>query len=321
MKIETSGIENDIPLGTARRAFDGVSFSPEKRGDRVVADYVEELKQLAAHIEGYAKDERQQEAAQQIFDLLREKFRGKYMAWIAAQSRCISSMITGGSNFPVRRAEKANASEHNRAGELIFFAKAMRRYAEKSLDRVIPKMEKQESELETMKAKVAQAERYQDFMKATNAASRKKNESDLEKLFADYYGGNGASMLAHFRNANYMGRIGFETWQLSNNLANIKRMKERVSILEAKTEKAASGVDEVREFNGMRVIKNYQEDRLQLVFDGKPEENVRAVLKSSGFKWSPRNCAWQRQLTPNAFWSLNHCVLKSAVMAQYVEGV
>jgi hypothetical protein len=27
-------------------------------------------------------------------------------------------------------------------------------------------------------------------------------------------------------------------------------------------------------------------------------------MKSNGFKWSPSNTAWQRQLTSNAFWGL-----------------
>lgn len=48
------------------------------------------------------------------------------------------------------------------------------------------------------------------------------------------------------------------------------------------------------------VIQNTQDNRLQLLFPGKPEPAVIANLKSRGFKWSPRNKAWQRQLTPNA---------------------
>jgi len=41
-------------------------------------------------------------------------------------------------------------------------------------------------------------------------------------------------------------------------------------------------------------------DRLQILFDEKPDEETRAALKSNGFRWSPRYSAWQRQLTPNA---------------------
>lgn len=47
-------------------------------------------------------------------------------------------------------------------------------------------------------------------------------------------------------------------------------------------------------------IINESENRLQLIFDGKPDEEERNILKRSGFRWSPRFKAWQRQLTENA---------------------
>lgn len=31
-----------------------------------------------------------------------------------------------------------------------------------------------------------------------------------------------------------------------------------------------------------------------------PDADTRDALKSNGFRWSPRNKAWQRQLTQNA---------------------
>lgn len=47
-------------------------------------------------------------------------------------------------------------------------------------------------------------------------------------------------------------------------------------------------------------VINNEENRLQLIFDEKPEENVRTILKKNGFRWSGRFKAWQRQLTENA---------------------
>ena len=40
--------------------------------------------------------------------------------------------------------------------------------------------------------------------------------------------------------------------------------------------------------------------RYQFVFDGKPADGVRTILKSNGFKWSPSRGAWVRQVTTNA---------------------
>lgn len=54
------------------------------------------------------------------------------------------------------------------------------------------------------------------------------------------------------------------------------------------------------EVAGVKVVQNVNDNRLQLFFEGKPENEMITKLKKNGFKWSPRNKAWQRQLTPNA---------------------
>ena len=49
------------------------------------------------------------------------------------------------------------------------------------------------------------------------------------------------------------------------------------------------------------MVVNTDENRLQIIFDGKPDADLRAELKSEGFRWAPSQGAWQRQLTDNAF--------------------
>lgn len=49
----------------------------------------------------------------------------------------------------------------------------------------------------------------------------------------------------------------------------------------------------------MRLENNHEAARVQLFFDGKPDEDTRTRLKACGFRWSPRFGAWQRQNTPN----------------------
>jgi hypothetical protein len=53
-----------------------------------------------------------------------------------------------------------------------------------------------------------------------------------------------------------------------------------------------------------KVVENTELMRLQLLFDGIPEAEVRTILKKNGFKWSPKNKAWQRMLNDNAKYSL-----------------
>lgn len=57
---------------------------------------------------------------------------------------------------------------------------------------------------------------------------------------------------------------------------------------------------ESTKFSGGEIVHNLEADRLQILFDEKPDEETRAALKQNGFRWSPRYSAWQRQLTPNA---------------------
>ena len=52
--------------------------------------------------------------------------------------------------------------------------------------------------------------------------------------------------------------------------------------------------------DGGEIVKNAELNRLQIVFDEIPGEEIRDELKRNGFRWSPSNQAWQRQLTPNA---------------------
>lgn len=52
-------------------------------------------------------------------------------------------------------------------------------------------------------------------------------------------------------------------------------------------------------------VENTEIMRLQIIFDGKPEPEVRTVLKKNGFKWAPSQGAWQRMLNTSAKYALN----------------
>ena len=51
---------------------------------------------------------------------------------------------------------------------------------------------------------------------------------------------------------------------------------------------------------------NTEENRLQVFFDEKPDDDTRTALKSHGFLWSPNAGAWQRQLNNNALYAAKH---------------
>lgn len=48
----------------------------------------------------------------------------------------------------------------------------------------------------------------------------------------------------------------------------------------------------------VQIVTNYDAERIQLIFPGKPDDETRAKLKGAGWNWSPSNAAWQRKITP-----------------------
>jgi hypothetical protein len=111
----------------------------------------------------------------------------------------------------------------------------------------------------------------------------------------EYPAGAAAKILA----PDFAGRTGFADYQLTNNGANIRRMETRLAQLRAAhaAAEAAGGEEKRTSYQGLcDVVENFDENRLQIIFDGKPDATVRDELKGNGFKWAPTQGAWQRQL-------------------------
>jgi hypothetical protein len=88
---------------------------------------------------------------------------------------------------------------------------------------------------------------------------------------------------------------------------HLKNLSPEVQAKKATAEEAEkNGTAETVTINGepAKVVRNKEDMRLQLIFDGKPEEKTRETLKSNGFRWAPSNMAWQRLLNNNAEWAL-----------------
>lgn len=77
-----------------------------------------------------------------------------------------------------------------------------------------------------------------------------------------------------------------------DNYAEINRLKANIDRLENKPETVFKGW----QFEGGEAVINLANNRLQLMFDGKPTDEQRTDLKKNGFKWAPTAKAWQRPL-------------------------
>lgn len=90
--------------------------------------------------------------------------------------------------------------------------------------------------------------------------------------------------------------VGFPT----NEAADIRRAQKRLEEIKRIRSTEPTKAQPDIEGAGYRVEENIQDCRLRIIFDEKPDSDKIALLKSHGFRWSPRAGAWQRQLTENA---------------------
>lgn len=158
-----------------------------------------------------------------------------------------------------------------------------------------------------LRDKIAKAEADQERMKATNKLVRKAMKMDEEKRamwLAEQleYDVLTAEKLLQ---PDFVGRVGYPSYLLTNNNANIRRMKQRLAQLEKRAEIIATAdseelVKEVEMGGEIRMEKDIEANRLRLHFPGKPSSEHRRLLKSYGFRWSPTNMAWQRHLSNGA---------------------
>lgn len=95
-----------------------------------------------------------------------------------------------------------------------------------------------------------------------------------------------------------------QTWELTNIGANIRETKKRIERLE-KLE-TLEFLD--ANFEGGKAIHNKNNNRIQLLFDDIPNEDIRKELKSNGFHWSKYEKAWQREFNQRTIYVTNKLI-------------
>jgi hypothetical protein len=282
----------DISQQTAHGAFQGVSMSPERRGDTFRAEYSSTLEADYEHFKAHAAKGGTLHLLEDEFARYRAGYAQQCRAYLTSSSRCISSFITGPSNFPVRRAEKRNNVAHQRLNQMIAFRERARKAIIRALRPDLrPIMAGDADALERLQSELEQAEARQERMKAANAAIRKYMKAGAEaQLTALTFMGFAEGIAQELLKPDFCGRIGFADYQLTNNSANIRRVRQRMERLAQ--DKAAPRV--LRESaSGVRLEDDPPANRVRLFFPGKPDDQTRSKLKAQGFRWSPSIGAWQ----------------------------
>ena len=281
-----------INEGAARRAKEINSFSDYQPGSATAKyrHYVDKAFALAQE-QKKRVDPMYHEKIDSLLDTYARKLAVNMNHGYEIDARVPSILIAGGSNFPVRQKEKQNAARDSNMQEWQYIQGLLDKIRSTGMGGIrqddpqaIPKLQK----------KLDGLEKAQETMKAVNAYYRKHGTLDgcphlspenIENLKADMASG------WHYE------KKPFQSWELSNNNAEIRRVRQRIESLTRASEVAYVGW----EFDGGHVEANRDQGRLQVFFDGKPEADARQQLKENGFRWAPSVGAWQRLLNDNAY--------------------
>ena len=279
----------------ARRAYSGISFDPERRAEGAVRDFEQELNGDLSSIPVHEREGYE------------EGYRKHLFAWLSAKERCVSPMIAGPANFPVRRMEKYNQQERNRMEEFIDWRR-----------RKLAAIAKRAKEAEEA-AKTPQQRLDERFARIRNGLmlsmetiigiDRGEVRGFSRPLFVSSIVGT-IRTLARNGEAELVGRC-LELIEEVNGRADVVKpivsqrhsvwkLLEEATACRERMEAEASRESEEEVMSGVRVVRNHGVDRLQLFFEGKPDGETIAKLKRNAFRWSPSQGCWQRQLTPNA---------------------
>lgn len=241
------------------------------------------------------------EKAQHMAERYSRKLAEYFNAYYRNEASCPSILISGAGNFPVRKKEKQNS----RRETLMNDWKYLENYATKIehlLTMEQPILSGDAQAIELLEEKLESLKENQEMMKAVNKAVKLKDTAKGDEQLKDM--GYSDDQIKNFREPDFCGRIGYPSYALQNNNANIKRIESRLNSLRAAKEKG----NQEAENKFCKVVENADIMRLQLFFEGKPEDKVRDILKGNGFKWSPKNGCWQRQLTANAKYALSRVI-------------
>lgn len=231
-----------------------------------------------------------------------DRYVAAWSGYLAALGRCVSTLVAGRSNFPARRAQKASASADRRLEELLELKKRLIRSA---------KRERWEAEVEAAGGPVAILRQDVEttthrlaMMKAANriVRSRPRNvrtDGKIERLVSV---GVGPAVAESLFVEDFAGRFGYPGFLLTSARTDIKRKEERIAELERRDEQSGRE-DEIHAFGGVTVTLCYADNKIRIQHDEIPAKEFRQTLNTSGWNFSRREVAWQRQLTENAIWS------------------
>lgn len=228
-----------------------------------------------------------------------QKFISKVYEIARLNAAAPSAAVTGRGGITAKKAAKYNAANDRYMQARADFSEWLNNYAERAA-----KIEDRERKA-AMNVEERRDERFEVIKKDIDYFSALlKNRAQVpsyrisnarqnlqSKLETEAYKGNVETitkLLEYMRPLNVFTNRS-SVWQLAD-LAKRRRAKYQQAEKAFEAQNADENADYKIEFDE-------NEDRVKIYFNGIPSENIRTWLKQHNFRWSPRNKAWQRQIT------------------------
>lgn len=307
METNTAVVTEQTPLKhllkSAIDAHRGTSFSPEVRGKQFITNYENLLAGDLRRIDA-SKDE--------VKRLYQERFIHHLRGYMNAKGRIMSTMITGGSNFPVRRMQKYNNWEENAYKRFNEYRTKAITGIQKQIEREKPADQKQDEawqmirkEIINKAATIILIDTGEDTC-STRSLFVSSLTGLVKRLAANGQTEHVKKAIELIKHINEKQAKPIITEK--NSIFSLIDMAEAAAETKADIAKRESAEYLFTALNGGKVVLNYEEDRIQIIFDQKPTKQQLIEYKNCGlntFRWSATNEAWQRQLTRNAIWFTN----------------
>ena len=150
--------------------------------------------------------------------------------------------------------------------------------------------------------KLEKLQKQQELYRAINKALRKADKSGDDAPLKAL--GLSDQTIAELKQPDFAGRRGIPSYVLTNNRSNMRRIRQRIEELKATAEDQTSS----EQHGEILIVDNVEENRVQIFFPDKPDQQMRARLKGYGFRWSPTAGAWQRyRSNAGLYWARQCC--------------
>ena len=307
----------DLDYKSLYNSYSMSSFDPERRAENDKKMFGASMLNLYNSNVEEAKENNRLEEYNQAFERYYAVILKKNKEVISARTGTFSTAVTGRAGIKgsqLRKNEAKQKREYEINKELIDYIEK----AEKKLNEVARNPDRFYSDqaikstdknaIEKLNQKIEQLEAEKDFIKRSEKACKEYQKTKDFSVFEKYN-------IPQKEAKEYVEQIERHGLPLIKGIssisAEIRRVKERITLLE----KSKESEDENFDIENGRILVNKEAQRVQIFFDNIPDANTRDALKKRAFKWAPSAKAWQRTLTGNAIDAVKY-LIKDGVLVK-----